>query len=80
MVLGAPLGSEADFEPFWGWLKHHLGVCRLRFSEDFMEKFSFAISTPLSNGIAAFTSPDTKLEPSGTKSRAEERSGETKRI
>ena len=80
MPLGAPWNSEAASEPFWGWFKHHLGACRLRFSKDFMEQCGFAISTPLSNGMATFTSPDTKLEPSGTKSRAAERSGETKRI
>ena len=70
--LGTPWGSEADCERLWGWLRHHFGACRLRFSIDCLEKCDFAISTPLSSGMAAFASPDTKLDAPGPKSHADE--------
>ena len=70
--LGTPWGSEADCERLWGWLRHHFGACRLRFSIDCLEKCDFAMSTPLSSGMAAFASPETKLEAAGPKSRADE--------
>ena len=77
--LGTPWGSEADCERLWGWLRHHFGACRLRFSIDSLEKCDFAISTPLSRGMAAFASPDTKLDAPAPKSRGDERSGRSKR-
>ena len=72
MPWGAPWGSEADSEPPWGRLRHHLGACRLRFSIDCLGKCGFAIATSLSSGIAAFASPDTKLDAPGPKSHADE--------
>jgi hypothetical protein len=50
--LGAPWGSEGGSEPPWRRLGHRLGACRLWFSRDFLEKCVFAISMPLSSGMA----------------------------
>ena len=70
--LGAPWASETNSDPFWGQLRHHLRASRLRFSIDCLGKCGFAISTPLSSGMAAFASPDTKLDALGPKSHADE--------